>query len=112
MAWRSRRADRSTWRRRAAGRPLPSPPRSTKLKPPWGHPIGVIFFFWAPAGGGPATPIAPEFYQTQAPVWSPDGRYLLFWGQRDRDAPPENNVDWYLAPVTGGAPIRTDARRV
>jgi eukaryotic-like serine/threonine-protein kinase len=66
----------------------------------------------APAGGGPATPIAPEFYQTQAPVWSPDGRYLLFWGQRERDAPPENNVDWYLAPVTGGAPIRTDARRV
>ena len=27
-----------------------------------------------------------------------------------RDAPPENNVDWYVAEVPGGSPVPTDAR--
>ena len=53
--------------------------------------------------GGPARPVAPDFYRAQAHVWSPDGRHLLFWGQRHRDAPPENNVDWYC---------RGDSRRI
>ena len=74
-------------------------------------PPGVQLYV-APAAGGPATPVAAGFYLAQAPVWSPDGGYLLFWGQRDRDAPPENNVDWYVAPVTGGPPVRTEARSV
>ena len=56
---------------------------------------------------GPATKIAPGFYLVRAPVWSPDGNALLFWGQRDRDAPPENNVDWYVSDLKGGPPIRT-----
>ena len=64
----------------------------------------------APASGGPATKIAPGFYLVRAPVWSPDGNALLFWGQRDRDAPPENNVDWYVSDLKGGPPIRTEAR--
>ena len=64
----------------------------------------------APAGGGPAKPLAAEFYRAQAPVWSPDGRFLLFWGQRTRDAPPENNVDWYLSGVPGGSAMPTGAR--
>ena len=67
-------------------------------------PPGVQLYV-APAAGGPATLIAAGFYLAQAPVWSPDGGYLLFWGQRKRDAPPENNVDWYVAPVTGGPPV-------
>ncbi len=59
----------------------------------------------APAGGGPATLVASGFYRAQSPVWSPDGRHLLFWAQRNRDAPPENNIDWYVAEVPGGAPV-------
>ncbi len=74
-------------------------------------PPGVQLYV-APAAGGPSTPVAAGFYLAQAPVWSPDGGSLLFWGQRDRDAPPENNVDWYVAPVTGGPPVRTEARSV
>jgi eukaryotic-like serine/threonine-protein kinase len=66
----------------------------------------------APATGGPATAVAAGLYRTQAHVWSPDGRYLLFWGQRQPDAPPENNVDWYVAAVPGGLPVRTEARSV
>lgn len=66
----------------------------------------------APATGGPATPVTAGFYLAQAPVWSPDGRFLLFWGQRHRDAPPENNVDWYVVPATGGPAVGTSVRRV
>ena len=66
----------------------------------------------APAAGGPATLVAAGFYRAQAPVWSPDGRYLLFWAQRKRDAPPENNIDWYVAEVPGGSPVPTEARSV
>jgi serine/threonine protein kinase len=66
----------------------------------------------APAASGPATPVAPDFYRTQAYVWSPDGKHLLFWGQRKRDAPPEDNVDWYVVAVPGGSPVPTGARSV
>jgi len=65
----------------------------------------------SPAAGGPAAPVSDGFYRAQSPVWSPDGRHLLFWAQRQRDAPPENNVDWYIAAVPGGSPTRTDARK-
>jgi serine/threonine protein kinase/Tol biopolymer transport system component len=64
----------------------------------------------APAASGRATPVAPGFYRAQAHVWSPDGKHLLFWGQRHRDAPPEDNVDWYVAAVPGGSPVPTGAR--
>ena len=65
----------------------------------------------APAAGGPPQLITDGFHRAQAPVWSADGRYLLFWGQRERDAAPENNVDWYVVAAAGGAPVRTDARQ-
>jgi eukaryotic-like serine/threonine-protein kinase len=65
----------------------------------------------APATGGPATAVAANFYRVQSHVWSPDGRYLLFWAQQTRDAPPENNIDWYVAAVPGGSPVTTHARR-
>ena len=66
----------------------------------------------APAAGGPATLVAAGFYRARAPVWSPDGRHLLFWAQRERDAPPENNIDWYVAAIPGGLPVATEARGV
>ena len=71
---------------------------------------GGARIYVAPAAGGPATPVAAGFYRTQSHVWSPDGRHLLFWAQRDRDAPPDNNVDWYIAAVPGGTPVATEAR--
>ena len=73
------------------------------------EPPGVSLYV-APAVGGPATRVAAGFYVAKAPVWAPGGGHLLFWGQRDRDAPPENNVDWYVASVPGGSPVRTQAR--
>jgi Tol biopolymer transport system component len=64
----------------------------------------------APAAGGPATPVAVDFYRAQAHVWSPDSRHLLFWARRHRDAPAENNIDWYVAAIPGGTPVPVDAR--
>jgi serine/threonine protein kinase len=64
----------------------------------------------APAAGGPATLVTAGFYRAQSPVWSPDGRSLLFWAQRQRGAPAEGNVDWYLAAVPGGPPASLSAR--
>ena len=64
----------------------------------------------APATGGPATPVAASFYWVQSYVWAPDSRALLFWAQRTRDAPPENNTDWYVASIPGGSPVATGAR--
>jgi Tol biopolymer transport system component len=66
----------------------------------------------APAAGGPATPVADGFYRAQAPVWSPDGRSLLFWAQRRREVAPEGNVDWYVAAIPGGSPVPSEARGV
>ena len=36
-----------------------------------------------PMGGGPPRPIQPEFYDARYPVWSPDGKHLLFLGRRE-----------------------------
>jgi Tol biopolymer transport system component len=36
----------------------------------------------------------------------------MFWGQRQRNAPPEHNTDWYVVAVPGGSPVATDARRM
>jgi Tol biopolymer transport system component len=66
----------------------------------------------APAAGGPATSVTPGFYRAQGPAWAADGKHLLFWGQRDRNAAPEGNVDWYVTSVPAGPVIRTDARQV
>ena len=66
----------------------------------------------APAAGGPATPVAAGFYRAQSAVWSPDGRHLLFWGQRQRGASAEDNVDWYVAAVPGGSAAPVNAREV
>jgi Tol biopolymer transport system component/predicted Ser/Thr protein kinase len=65
-----------------------------------------------PADGGVPTLVAPGFYRTRAHVWSTDGKHLLFWGQRERDAPPEDNTDWYVAAVPSNSLVATGARGV
>ncbi|MCX6578053.1 MAG: protein kinase [Candidatus Aminicenantes bacterium] len=66
-----------------------------------------------PAQGGSPIPFQPEFCVVglsagSAPVWSPDGKYLIFNGRRTDDPA---SLDWWVAPVAGGPAVRTDAHR-
>ncbi len=63
--------------------------------------------FLIPAEGGTPQPFQPEFGALSppgsfGPVWSPDGKYLLFYGVK-----PGNPqvTDWWVAPVDGGPPV-------
>ncbi len=46
------------------------------------------------------------FVQGASLVWSPDSKHLLFRGRRADD--PKSR-DWWVAPIDGGAPVRTHA---
>lgn len=59
------------------------------------------------ATGGPPLQLRPEFATARFPVWSPNGRQILFLGVRDPRASPEDLFDWWISPVAGGEPIRT-----
>ena len=67
--------------------------------------------FLMPAQGGTPVPFQPEFgivglAAASAPVWSPDGKYLIFNGLRADDP---KSLDWWVAPVSGGPAVRTNA---
>jgi eukaryotic-like serine/threonine-protein kinase len=44
--------------------------------------------------------IAPEFAAVVHPVWSPDGKHILFLGFKD------SSVDWWIVPTGGGTAVR------
>jgi serine/threonine protein kinase len=62
-----------------------------------------------PAEGGEPKPWHAEFSSARDPVWSPDGRFLLFLGKRDQAARWPESADWWIAPVDGGTPRSTGA---
>jgi Tol biopolymer transport system component len=61
-----------------------------------------------PATGGAARRIAEDFYMPGSPAWSPDGKRILFWGQREEAA----EADWWVLPIEGGSATATGAARV
>jgi serine/threonine protein kinase len=64
------------------------------------------------AKGGAPRPFQPAFSIGRVggihslPIWSPDGQYILFEGNRDSEP---NSRDWWIAPVAGGDPTRAVA---
>jgi Tol biopolymer transport system component/predicted Ser/Thr protein kinase len=72
----------------------------------------VKMYLVSPQGGEPRA-FQPEFCILSwatgcAPVWSPDGKYLLFYGRRIDDP---SSADWWVAPTDGGPPVRTGATK-
>ena len=71
-------------------------------------PGGGAVWMVAEAGGEPRHP-GGKFTNARYPIWSPDGKYLLFVGYTSEKTYEQTALDWYLAPANGGQPIRTGA---
>jgi Tol biopolymer transport system component/predicted Ser/Thr protein kinase len=72
-------------------------------------PRGLYGMFVVPAAGGPRVPFQPDFGTRPwpigvGPIWSPDGRFLLFAGARVAAREPQ---DWWVAPADGGEAVST-----
>jgi len=86
---------------------------------PWlgGTRVAGSAVFLVPANGGTQTRLAPGFVSARSPVWSPDGRSLLFFGRKNGDAEAattltadaagDDAVDWWWVPAAGGEPTPT-----
>jgi serine/threonine protein kinase len=60
----------------------------------------------ATAGGVPRR-LQPDFVAAVFPIWSPDGEHLLFLGNPENTAHPEEGVDWWVTPLSAGPAIKT-----
>jgi eukaryotic-like serine/threonine-protein kinase len=68
--------------------------------------------FVVPATGGQPTQVGAGFSTARDPVWSPDGRGILFFGRRQATGSPDSLFDWWWAPSQGGEPVSSGAYRV
>jgi Tol biopolymer transport system component len=65
----------------------------------------------APSGGGqPREVFTAEIEILTAPIWTPDGKDLLFLGAPRHAPAPLRERDWYVAPLAGGRPARAGLR--
>jgi Tol biopolymer transport system component len=68
--------------------------------------------FLVPVSGGEPVPFRPEFMSIRNPVWSPDGKSLLFMGRRSESDRWPEDADWWIAPQQGGDAQQIDAFEV
>jgi serine/threonine protein kinase/Tol biopolymer transport system component len=70
--------------------------------------------YLVPPQGGVPRSFQPDFTVSPyagtgpVPVWSPDGKFVLFAGAPVRD---RKKYDWWVAPLDGGPPVATGAAR-
>ncbi len=71
--------------------------------------VGFAHIYVMAVSGGLPRQIRPDFVGAAYPTWSPDGEHLLFLGNPDNSKPPQETVDWWVTPLTGGPAIKTGA---
>jgi len=64
--------------------------------------------FVVASDGGQPQQIQPKFYSVIAPIWSPDGKHILFLGTQDGPL----NPDWWVASLDGAPAVKTNATTV
>jgi Tol biopolymer transport system component/DNA-binding winged helix-turn-helix (wHTH) protein len=67
--------------------------------------------FVVDAASGSVRSILPEFVVSE-PIWSSDGKYLLFYGSPPGTWFYGGEADWWVAPIDGGQPIETGALKL
>ena len=60
-----------------------------------------------PVAGGPPRRVAPNLTNARRPIWSPDGKRLLFSGYSSAKPSDPSAMDWWLADANGGEAVRT-----
>ena len=70
-------------------------------------PSGRVYLI--PTGGGIATRLAGEFEDARLPIWSSDGRFILFSGCKGSEQPLPACMDWWVARADGTTLNRTGA---
>ena len=73
------------------------------------NPLGTGNIYVVAAAGGPPRQLQRDFVAARHPVWSPDGKHILFAGIDISAAPFEERFDWWVAPLDGGAAVKTGA---
>ncbi len=64
------------------------------------------------AGGTPRRIDGACGYAAGSPLWSPDGRYLLYWCKSHIEGVATRDQDWFVARVEDGAEAKTNAAPV
>src|SRR4029077_10676295 len=60
--------------------------------------------------GGPASELHPELLYRSDPIWSPDGKNLLFAGSDAKERVSAfNRYDWFVASLESGSVVKTGA---
>ncbi len=78
---------------------------SSFFLPPGGGKIYIV-----PSAGGSPRELRPEFGAAGYPIWTPDGRHILFLGNEDPNAfHEESSTDWWVTAIDGGPAVRTGA---
>jgi eukaryotic-like serine/threonine-protein kinase len=62
-----------------------------------------------PVAGGPPQRVGQNFTAARHPIWSPDGKHLLFVGYTSEKAYERSGIDWWLAATNGGDAVKTGA---
>ncbi len=68
---------------------------------------GVTKTFVVPAAGGRPRQLATGFASAWFPLWTADGRHILFEGRRATDPPGDASFDWWVTPLDGVEAVRT-----